>query len=493
VRAFASSFHAWKSLEEQEGVKVPHGLVYPLAIVEAIGRPHGLTMAAEEHTPQGPADFDAIFISVLDSRCMMSTATHFRAWGVPLRRQDRRGGPLVWAGGQGLHNPMPFYDIADIVVIGDAEDPLPELLRLWERHGNTPGFLAAASTVEGVLVPAHHDPREIAIRQAVASDIGITLRENVSVNHGGMRRVEIARGCPKACNFCSIGWRTPYRENTAEQIITTIRKSPKILHLQAGDAESHSGISEIRAALRERGAYDQGWTGTVQAVAGAILDNPDQTVSGKKRYAFGVESVTERVRRIVGKPWLTDERLIESTIEFLGRIEGDSKGRAAWHLIAGLPGETMRDCIQLMRVIQAIDRGRRGRTARNLSLHWQPFQPLPGTPMQWFGAGGGARKFSQMFRPLESQAWVPVRQLTGRTDEVALVCTVLSRSDRRGADLLDSLADGRVTPERAAQIAGVGWGPLDPSTPLPWNFIEHANKDKLRKGYDVMARRLAED
>jgi hypothetical protein len=206
-----------------------------------------------------------------------------------------------------------------------------------------------------------------------------------------------------------------------------------------------------------------------------------------------VEAVTERVRRIVGKPWLTDERLIDSTVSFFDAIEGEGKGRAAWHLIAGLPGESVRHAIDLVRVIREIDRRRAGRTPRNLSLHWQPFQPLPGTPMQWFGAGGGARRMALAMRDAERLPWVPVRQLTGRTDDVALVCSVLARADRRGADLLDAIADGRVTPEHAAQIAGVGWGPLDPDEPLPWDFIEHANRDKLRRGYDVMMKRLSED
>lgn len=113
--------------------------------------------------------------------------------------------------------------------------------------------------------------------------------------------------------------------------------------------------------------------------------------------------------------------------------------------------------------------------------------------MQWFGAGGGARRFASVFRSLQGQAWVPVLQLTGRTDDVAKVCTVLSRADRRGADLLDAMADAIVSPERAAEIGGIGWAPLDPDVPLPWDFIAHANKDKLRRGYDVMVRRLAEE
>jgi len=488
MRAFASSFHAWRSIEEQEGIKVPHGLVFPLAVVEAIGRPHGLTLAAEELTPAGPAGFDAVMISVLDSRCMVSAARHFAAWRMPFRRADRRpvgSWPLVWAGGQGLHNPLPMAPAFDLAVIGDGEDAVPALLALWERHGNTPGFLAAASTVPGVFVPDHHDPREAMIEQAVSADVGITLREVIDVSHNKTRRLEIARGCKYKCTFCSLGWRTPMRENPAADVLTAIRKSPRLVHLQAGDAESHSGIDEIRRGLRAHGGYDQGWTGRLDT----LLENPDQTVPGQKRYAFGVEGVSHRLRAAVGKGYLTDERLIDDTLRFFDTIEGEGKGRAAWHLITGLPTETPGEVTALIDVIDEIDRRQSRGVARNLSLHWQPFQPLPGTPMQWCAAGRGARDRARMLATRGT--WCRVRSVGGRTDSMALICSSLARADERGADLLEALASGPVSVSDAERISGSTTGALDPDAPLPWDFVRsHHDKSTARRAYDAMMRRL---
>ena len=293
MRAYASSLHAWKSLERQEGIKVPHGLVFPLAVVGAIGKPHGLEMDAEEHHPEGPAGYDAVFITVLDSRCMVHTAEHFRTWGLPLRRRDRDPSmPLVWAGGQGLHNPLPYQDVADLIVIGDAEDPLPGLLRLQDRHGNSPRFLGEAAAVPGVYVPSVHDPARDVITQSVAQDIGITLREQISVSHDGTARYEGARGCRFKCTFCSLGHRTPYRENPAQAVIAAIGRGPARVHVQAGDIESHSGIVEIRRAIGDRGALDQSWTGRLDSLLERIDplgENPD-AIPGHKRYALGVEA-----------------------------------------------------------------------------------------------------------------------------------------------------------------------------------------------------------
>lgn len=491
MRVFASSFHAWRSLERQEGIKVPHGLVFPLAVVEAIGRPHGLELVAEEHEPAGPAGYDAVFVTVLDSRCMVDAAKHFRAWSMPFRWRDRGDAwPLVWAGGQGLHNPLPMAEVFDLCVIGDAEDPLPALLAVHDHHaGDRRSFLRAAATVPGVFVPSVHDRREPGFRvvQSIASDVSVTLRNSMSVAHDGSRRIEIARGCRYKCSFCSLGWRTPVRENVTEQIIAEIKRSPKRVHLQAGDAESHSGIDAIRTALLVHGGSDQGWTGRLDT----LLQNPDQTIPGQKRYAFGVEGVSHRLRAAIGKAYLTDERLVEDTCRFFESIEGDGKGRGAWHVMSGLPTERTEEALSLLRVLTTINDRRRGKLARNLSIHWQPFQPLPGTPMQWCAAGRGARRMVGMLRGAERMPWMPVRQVGGRTDSMALTCSVLARADERGAALLEALADRTVALSEAETMTGATAGALAPDAPLPWDFVaQWQPRETLRKAYDVMMARL---
>lgn len=490
MRALASSFGAWRSMEEQEGIKVPHGLVFPLAIVEAIGREHGLSLDAEENSSEDPRSYDAVFITVMDSRCMVRAADHFRAWGLPLRRADRTDcDPLVWCGGQGVHNPLPMAPIADVIVVGDAEEPLPALLRLHDRHSNRRAFLEEAANVTGVFVPSVHDRTRDAVRQSVATDITVTLDHYINVSHDSTRRLEIARGCRYKCTFCSLGWRTPLRENSPDVVVDAIRKSKKRVHLQAGDAESHSGIGEIRKALDAHGGHDSGWTGRLDTT----LQNPDTTIPGQKRYAFGVEGVSHRLRRAVGKGYLTDDRLVQDTCTFFGQLDTGTVGRGAWHVITGLPTERRREALELMRVIERINDGLRGTERRNLAIHWQPFQPLPGTPAQWCPCGGGARRMAATLRGIESLDWLGVRQQTGRTDRMARLCTVLSRADERGADLLEALEQRGVSPDEAAEITGSTYGPLDPDAPLPWSFVQtHMEPATLRRAYDVMMKRLRE-
>jgi len=479
MRAIASSLGAWRSIERQEGVRHQHGLTFPLEIVHAIGRPHGLEMVAEEQTSEPVTAFDAVMIGVLDSRNLVDTATYFDRWRLPLSRHDRTSGPLVWAGGSGLYNPLPFADIADLIVLGDAEPSLPTLLNLWADHGNTDDFLDAAAAVPGVFVPSRHDPETDFLERGCATDITVTLNNHISVNLNGLRRIEIARGCKFSCRFCSLGWHAPLRENTAEAVAVEIRRSPGIVHLQAGDAESHSGIAHIRAALKEHGGFDTGWTGRLDTT-----QTSDEIIDANKRYAFGVEGLTWEARRFIGKGHLTDDRLVDDTVAFLSRLDDDTaKGRAAWHMIAGLPGEQPDDVFAFVDVLHRIDN--QLRNTRNLSIHWQPFQPLPGTPMQWFGCGGGARRLMSLVESgTKSLRRLKIRQHAGRTDRMARLCTVLARSDHRAIAALSTRADA----DRAAAICGIDWRSLDPDVPLPWRFIEHGRRlERLLRHFRAMA------
>lgn len=276
------------------------------------------------------------------------------------------------------------------------------------------------------------------------------------------------------------------RENSPEDVIKAISKSGKRVHLQAGDAESHSGIVQIREALTRHGGRDQGWTGRLDT----LMQNPDQTIDGAKRYAFGVEGVSYRLRSAVGKGYLTDERLVTDTVTFMNSIAKGTKGRAAWHVISGLPTEGPRDVLEMFRIASDIDKRLTGGESRNLSFHWQPFSPIPGTPMQWYGAGSGARRAAATLAGLTSLKWCRVRHVLGRTDAIARICTSLSRSGASGVKLLEAYP-GRISADRAAEISESPWGAIDPDAPLPWDFIEHSYpRSVLRRAYAVSARRF---
>jgi len=491
MRAVGSSLGSWRSIERQERTKGVHGLCFSLAVVAEIGREHGLAMRAEESLdePREACGYDAVFISVLDSRCMVETARSFREWGIPLRRRQRGPDyPVIWAGGQGLHNPMPYAEVADLIVVGDAEGPLPELLAAWHRHGPGSGFLAAAATIQGVYVPAYHDPSEAVIVQSVAKRFPASVKTPIRINLDTTRRIEIARGCRYSCAFCGLGWRAPYRELDTDVLLDALRADGgKHVHLQAGDAESHSGISSLRACIAELGGRDQGWTGRLDSV------DLDVGVPATKRFAFGVEGVSHRLRRAVGKGALTDDFLTDSTVAVLDAVQGEGQGRTAWHIIAGLPTQRLAEARDLAAVVRRIGMARLTGVRRNLAIHIQPFQPLPGTPLQWCSVGRGARILARMIGDVPPHSSLHVWTQAGRSDRMAAICTILSRAGPSAVALLDALGSGDVSPRDACALAETSFGALDLDEPLPWGWISYSTAESiLRKAHGVAMRRLAE-
>jgi radical SAM superfamily enzyme YgiQ (UPF0313 family) len=474
VRVFASSLRIWKVFDERQHRKGRHDLTFSLAVVGAIGADHGLVLVPEELTREAAHKFDAVFVNVMDSRTMVDAAKHFARWKLPFRRRERGPEfPFVWAGGQGLRNPLPFSEVADLIVLGDAEEPLPRLLALWDQHGRTQAFLEEAAAVPGVFVPSVHDRHQTRLQLRVSDDIGISLRSDIRVSLDKSRRLEIARGCPYRCPYCSLGWRAKYRESRTEDILSALDACPKRVHLQAGDAESHSGIVQLRAELLKRGQIDLGWTGRLDTVI-KRLRYDGSSIPAQKRYAVGIEGVSHRLRRAIGKPLLTDDAMVEWNLELLDRIEDDRIGRTCWHLMGGLPTEdAAMETQKLLSVLRRIDHVRRHRSAKYLEIHWQPFQPLPGTPMQWCASGRVSKYAVHSLTVAEDFDNIKIIQYVGRTNDMAKICTILSRADERGAVLLEALGGPKiVTVEEAERICGTSFGELDPTSPLPWDFID---------------------
>jgi radical SAM superfamily enzyme YgiQ (UPF0313 family) len=82
--------------------------------------------------------------------------------GIPLLSADRKGDdPLVIAGGPVTYNIEPMADFFDLVIIGEGEEVLPELLDLYDANRslasrNRREFLRLATRIEGVYVPAFY-------------------------------------------------------------------------------------------------------------------------------------------------------------------------------------------------------------------------------------------------------------------------------------------------------------------------------------------------
>lgn len=155
------------------------------------------------------AECDVLAFSVGYDLSATNILTVLDRGGVPLRASERREtDPLVVAGGPISMNPVPFGPFFDGVFVGEAEGELEnmvsELAGMKSRGASRRRRLDYLQAATHVWWPGSTKR----VRRAIWSDFGkraTRLRApvpNIKVvqDHGV---VEIMRGCPQGCRFCS--------------------------------------------------------------------------------------------------------------------------------------------------------------------------------------------------------------------------------------------------------------------------------------------------
>ncbi len=146
--------------------------------------------------------------------------------GIALRASDRgEDEPLVIAGGPATANFLPVAPFVDAVVVGEAEEAFPEVLR-EARAARSAGLDRAGrkerlATLEGVFVPgvSRTVSRRVLSRLEGAPYPAGCLVPLTSAVHD-RAWVEVMRGCCRGCRFCQAGmWYRPVRERTAGAVL----------------------------------------------------------------------------------------------------------------------------------------------------------------------------------------------------------------------------------------------------------------------------------
>lgn len=496
-KIIATSLGAWGGIEADRNAK--HKLTFPLAIVQQVLQDAGFAGLESWEGDDRPSVEGAryLMVSVMDSRHMWRVVPWLREVHIPIFAADRgESHPIVIAGGQAICNPAPVEPFFDVLFIGEAEAGLVQLMAALEGGGSRWERLERAALVPGCLVPGFTAPDQV-IHQQFSDDVSITLRSRLSVSLNDNPRIEIARGCPKKCGFCVLGWRVPYRENSAESIsakLTEIRDGGrKQVHLSAGDAESHREINAIRAHAAALGMRDNGWTGRLDTVK-------DCHVAAGKMFAFGLEGMSHRLRIIAGKHALSDDMVVEQMGNYW-RLGGR---RAMFHLIGGLPGEHDGDSDDFRALLERLE-GEAASTGEriHLDIGRQPFGPLPHTPMQWFAPGITTERIRRAVAPWVGHPTLNVTDKAGLGGHVSQAY-IQAVTMRGGEEIRPLLVDGPPRlPEQvdAARLAADRWlrsygldparyfGALDPDAPLPWDrVVSGQDKGSIRRAYDRLVR-----
>ncbi|HTN51431.1 MAG TPA: radical SAM protein [Anaeromyxobacter sp.] len=431
--------------------------------------------------------------------------------GLPLRSADRDARhPLVVAGGIAVQiNPEPVAPFVDAFLVGEGEELVPPFLHLLREAARTrpdrPALLRSLAALEGGYVPglyqveyadtrapggawvtrfAPHDGAPARVRRRYVADLRKVATSRVvdtpEAQFGDLFLTEVARGCLWGCRFCAAGFvQRPYREVDLETLRAEARRGVEAglrVGLVGPDTSDHTGLDPLTCFIGEQGGTFSPSSLRVDAITEGLSRR--MAAGGERSITIAPEAGTERLRQVINKDF-TDDQIVRAAENALSQ----GMQHVKMYFMCGLPTETDDDVVGMARIALRIreevmlryarERGRMGR----ISLSVNPFVPKPWTPFQWLPMHD-RRCLEEKRRMLERTLRPKGIDVDFFSPREAYLQTLLSRGDRRCADLLE-----RAHRETGGDLrrALAGW-PHDPDffvlreagvdEVLPWDFLD---------------------
>ena len=364
-------------------------------------------------------DFDIMAISLQYELCYTTAVNMIDLAGIPIFAKDRgEDYPIILGGGPCAYNAEPVADFFDIFSIGEGEEALCELTRLYidmKKSGNysKSAFLREASHLKGFYVPSLYNveynedgtiklfepkfddvPKKVVKR--IVDDLNASyfplkpVMPYIETVHDRIM-LETFRGCIRGCRFCQAGMVfRPVREKSAE-----------VLNSQAQEIYKNTGYTEISltslsisdySCLNEATDKLLDWTNKCKVNlslpslrADSFTKELMRKVSGIRSsgLTFAPEAGTQRLRDAINKNLYEEDLLNAVRLAFEG-----GKSQVKLYFMNGLPTETYEDIEGISVVAKHVVDEFYNTTPRpkkpiSVTVSVSCFIPKPFTPFQW--------------------------------------------------------------------------------------------------------------
>jgi radical SAM superfamily enzyme YgiQ (UPF0313 family) len=292
--------------------------------------------------------------------------------GLPLFSDERNGShPLVVAGGPlTFSNPLPLGPFVDVVVLGEAEEKFPELLRAIAAEPDRQKLLEGLSA-KGFWVPRLHGERLAPIAQC--DDSLLPARSQVLTPNTELRSmflVEPERGCSRGCTYCVMRRSTNggMRLVAPDVVAASIPEHARRVGLVGAAVTDHPKIRQIVRSVVESGRE----VGISSLRADRLDDELVQLLAqgGYRTLTTASDGASERLREAIQRK--TKEKHLVKAAE-LARRHGMKQLKL--YEMVGLPGESDDDIDELARFARELSK------IVPLALGVAPFVAKRNTPL----------------------------------------------------------------------------------------------------------------
>ena len=413
------------------------------------------------------SEFDMVAFSLQYELCYTTALAMIRMAGFPVWAKDRgEDVPIIIGGGPCVYNSEPVAEFFDLINIGEGEEVLLDINRLYSKMKkdgsySRSAFLREASHIEGVYIPSLYevsyngdgtikeykplyDDVPAKIKKRIVADMDKApypeklVMPYIETVHDRIV-LEVYRGCIRGCRFCQAGMvYRPIREKSVE----TLCKQARCLYDNTGYEE----ISLISLSISDYSELPSltdsllSWTDEKRvslSLPSLRIDSFSEELMKKVSsvrtggITFAPEAGTQRLRDVINKN-VSEEDLMRSVgIAFRG-----GKSNVKLYFMNGLPTETLEDIEGIAALSKkvvdqyfALPKPERPK-GLGVNISVSCFVPKPFTPFQWERQDS----FEELIKKQEHlRASITDRRIkySYHDAKVSFIEAVLARGDRR--------------------------------------------------------------
>ncbi len=452
------------------------------------------------------SDFDIVAFSLSFENDYPAILTVLEKAGLPLESGDRgTPHPLVVAGGVACFlNPEPIAAFIDCFLLGEAEISLPLFLDTYAPQTDRQATLARiARQVPGAYVPAFYSPsyhkdgtlKGLEVLPEVPRTVKPPRLNNLAdepafssiitpdTTFKNTYLLEVARGCPHGCRFCSAGF--VYRPPRFQSL-----GALKACLEQAAERTSKVGL--VGTAVSDlpcladlcHFATNKGLQVSFSSLrADALDDNLVKTLHANKvkTATIAPDAGSERMRCIINKG-ISEAQILKAAEKL---VAGGIPNLKLYFMV-GLPWETEADVRAIVELTgkikqQFLKTSRKLKKIGSITVSLNAFVPKPFTPFQWCPMDDRKSLQSKIKTIRKALQKIPNVRVQAENLRWSYIQALLARGDRRVSGLLKQAHAGGGNWSRTFKETVVGpdfYVTRERSTDerLPWEFIDHGLK-----------------